>query len=621
MINKRGILFFGILLAIAILYIVPYVSAVDVCCEQTLNGAICEDTTSDNCAVGAAQTETSCALTAFCKLGTCIDNERGECRPNTPKKACEEINGFWDERDTEEIPQCSLGCCFVGGETSFVTSTQCKTLAGLYGVEKIFDETITNSLECAVSGMSEIKGACVYAEEGEFGNTCSITTEKDCRQKGIDFSDSNAEFFPEFLCTAEELNTNCAIPPKSNIKTECNDEKVYFTDTCGNLANVYDAARYEDENYWTKMIEPENSCGYGLNVAGNATCGNCNFGISSTCSEVKRGETATPRYGNYICRELDCEYDANGDGRKERFLHGEKWCAIGNINPGTSIIDENKTTIPNPFTENVPGSNYYVLKCNDGEVDYEMCGEGVRDQLCSQTTVYPDGVTPFRNAACSVNVWGDCTSIANKEDCEDVERRDCKWIPTFSRTDDDRLTTWVPRIDGDSAPLIKTDGNLPKAKGGFNVQQIISLIAKGGMTNLINVNNYRLGHVDKGHISGNIDADSNFQHGVCVPKYAPGFDFMANFSSSNGEKREALAQEGSDICSLASATCVVKYEKKAGGTWRAVENSECEPDPEGPYLWYESMKNICASLGDCGNSINYIGQPGDIKDDFKGLNE
>src|SRR3990172_7372966 len=614
MVDKKRFLFLAIFLAIAAIYVLPYVSSADICCEQTINGAICQDNTSDNCATGAAQTETSCELTAFCKLGTCIDNDRGECKPNTPRKACEEIDGFWDERDSEEIPQCSLGCCFIGGETSFVTSTQCKTLAGLYGVEKIFDETITNPIECIASGTSEVKGACVYAEEGEFGNACSITTENECRLKRIDFPDSNAEFFEDYLCNAEELNTNCVKSPPLKATT-CSEEIVYFTDTCGNLANVYDSTRYNDESYWTKMIKPEDSCGFGLDVGGNTTCGNCMFGLGSTCSAVKRGETGVPKYGNYICRNLDCEYDGDGDGDKETYQHGEKWCAVGRINQGVGAIDENKTRIPDPFRENVPGSSYFVMTCRDGEVDYEMCGEGVRDQICSQTTVYPDGVTPFRNAACSVNEWGDCTSIANKEDCEDVEIRDCKWIPTFSRTDDDRLTTWIPRIEGDSAPLIKTDGSLPKGRTGFNVQQILGIISKGGMERLININNYRLGNDGE-------KRDSNFQHGVCVPKYAPGFDFMANFSSNKEEQRDKLAQEGSDICSLASATCVVKYEKKLGGTWTAKENSECEPDPDGgPYLWRESMNNICVSLGDCGSTVNYIGQPGDVKDDFKGLNE
>jgi hypothetical protein len=91
------------------------------------------------------------------------------------------------------------------------------------------------------------------------------------------------------------------------------------------------------------------------------------------------------------------------------------------------------------------------------------------------------------------------------------------------------------------------------------------------------------------------------------------FDFTGNITKISGKEN---SNEAADICSLASATCVIKKEKSLGGTWEAVENSECEPDPNGPYLWYESMRNICASLGDCGSTVNYIGEEGDDKKDI-----
>lgn len=411
MINKRGTLttlnlIVGFLLLFVILInLLPLISSADktICCEKTVKGAVCQNTEPSNCASGARKADTSCEQTSFCKMGTCIDNKAGECKPNTPKKACDDIQGFWDQRKSEEIPQCKLGCCFIGEETTFVTKTQCKTTAGFFGVEMIFDSSITNSLECAASGLSEDKGACVYQTGDEFGNTCRFTTEKECRKMKTDNSDSNAEFFKDYLCTADELNTNCA----KTQKTTCKDEMVYFTDTCGNLANIYDASKITDVAYWTKIVKLEDSCGIGKSNANSQTCGTCNYYLGSTCSEIKRGETATPKYGNYICRDLGCEYDTNGDGKKEKYSHGEDWCAIV---PGVSKISENEKKITNSFQENLPGSKYAMLSCRDGEVDYTEC-EDFRTEVCIENTIYLEGNKPFRSAKCSLNLWIDCTSV------------------------------------------------------------------------------------------------------------------------------------------------------------------------------------------------------------------
>lgn len=611
MVKKEKILLFFIL-AVAILYFLPSVSSANVCCEKTLSGAICQDTTSDNCAPGAAQNPTSCSQTSFCRLGTCIDNKAGECKPNTPQKACEGIGGFWDQRIEDEISQCQKVCCYIGGKATFVTQTECKTLSGLYGFETVSDKTIKNALECLASGISEDKGACVFDEEAGFGKTCEFTTEKKCRDMKTAFPDLNTEFFKDYLCSAEELGTNCA----QSKKTTCNNEKVYFLDNCGNLANIYDASKLNDNAYWSKIIEPGDSCGFGSSNADSKSCGNCNYNLGSTCSEAKRGETTIPTAGDFICRDLSCEYDNNGDKKMEQYQHGERWCATIS---GTSKIISDKEAIPNSFKENLPGSEYIVLSCNNGEVDYEQC-LGARQEICIENTIYPDGITPFRNAICSPNLWKDCTSISSKEECEDIEKRDCKWIPILARTDDDRLTTWKPNQEGDAAPLIKIDSDLPVGKGNTflvsSKNQILDLIKRINDVK-IDINNYKIGNEEE-------DRNSDFQNGVCVPRYAPGFDFMAKASGGSEEDMKKLREEAQDICSLASAKCVIKQTKKIGGSWKSVENSECEPDlsgTNGPYLWLKSMKNICYSLGDCGATLNYEGDKGDIKTEFIGPEE
>jgi hypothetical protein len=188
-----------------------------------------------------------------------------------------------------------------------------------------------------------------------------------------------------------------------------------------------------------------------------------------------------------------------------------------------------------------------------------------------------------------------------------LEKRDCKWVPVFARTDDDRLTTWKPSQEGDAAPLIKTDSDLLLGRDlRSNIKNITELIKNSNLD--IKTGNYEL----------NSENMISFQNGVCVPIYAPGFDFMGNTSGGTPAQMKNLSDEAQTMCSLASARCIIKYEKGIGGTWKAVENSECEPDPNGPYLWYLSMKNICISLGDCGSTLNYLGDKGDKKEDLIG---
>ncbi len=61
------------------------------------------------------------------------------------------------------------------------------------------------------------------------------------------------------MCSAETLATNCG-PTEQTTCVEDADE-VRLVDSCGNLANVYDASRVNDPEYWTKFIGPLDSCG------------------------------------------------------------------------------------------------------------------------------------------------------------------------------------------------------------------------------------------------------------------------------------------------------------------------------------------------------------------------
>ena len=87
------------------------------------------------------------------------------------------------------------------------------------------------------------------------------------------------------------------------------------------------------------------------------------------------------------------------------------------------------------------------------------------------------------------------------------------------------------------------------------------------------------------------------ENGVCVPKYSPGLDFWNPDSDAES------------VCSVASTTCVVTFEKDLTGNEKCIDNCECLESS-----WGNKMNDICTSLGDCASNVtivkNYIGVGG-----------
>ncbi len=475
-------LIFGILLFLS----GSVFSLVSYCCEKTESGAWCQNAPEQECNAGYQKTPTSCESTSYCKMGCCYNNKEGTCSSNTPERVCREDGGIWSDSADCSIPECQLGCCLIGDQAAFVTGTRCKRLANLYGLDIDYRLDIANEFECIASTTSQVKGACVYVED--YQNECKFITQKECKELGK----TDLKFYADKLCTAPELNTVCA-PTKKTTCIEGKDQ-IFLLDSCDNIANVYDSTKIDSQEYWSRVYDITESCGYGSSNAGSSTCGNCDYYYGSTCKEYKRGEDrVSPVAGDYICKDLSCTYGGN------TYQHGESWCET------------------NSNKENVPGSKYFRLMCYNREVLVEPCAE-YRQQICTENVV-----NGFSFAACTVNKWQDCMLQIEEDDCLNIDRRDCKWVKDV----------YIP----------------------------------GG--------------------------NSSKNGGVCVPANAPGFDFW----NSEGD--------ASNICSTASTTCVVKYEKKLTGGRECVENCEClEPE------WEEAMKEMCVSLGDCGVKTNFIGKQG-----------
>lgn len=361
------------------------------CCEKTTSGAWCLNSPETQCDSTYKKAPTSCESTSYCRLGTCIDSEEGTCLENTPQRICEADNGIWYDKESNSISQCTLGCCLLGDQAAFVTQTRCKRISALYGLETNFRLDISNEATCIASITSEVKGACVFEKELE--KTCSFITKKQCSEIS-----GNTSFHEEYLCSDETLGTNCG----PSLKTTCVDGKdeVYFLDTCGNIANVYDASKINNKEYWTKVKDVSESCGYGSSNANSATCGNCDYYLGSTCKAYDKSEDKSkPNYGDNICRDLSCKYEG------KIYQHGETWCAD---NEGSK--------------DNLPGSRYFRLVCYNGDVTVEPCDD-FRQGICIESDI-----AGFKTAACRVNKWQDCSAQGNSKDCENSDRRDCNWL-------------------------------------------------------------------------------------------------------------------------------------------------------------------------------------------------
>lgn len=427
---------------------VAFASAADVCCEKTVNGQWCQLEAQTNCNSSWSIAQTSCDQTTFCQKGTCVNEQDGTCTPNVPKGDCENQGGTWSLGDKEDIPSCKVGCCIAGEEVAFVNPATCEQIGSDNGVNVNFRGDITSLEQCLTLSTGTKKGACVLPEQnstssGNFftnllggsptGETpsrlqnCKMTTQSDCISQGGSFNEG-------LLCTAQGLS-NCA---KSK-NTKCVDEKVYFLDTCGNLANVYDSNMYSDSdsgwnanmiNYWTNIQDPTCTVQNG----GSSTCGDCDYVTGTICSKYHSGDEGMPSnppaFGDNVCRDLSCHYDTNHNGHidaGEVYKQGESWCAeTPGTYPHVPVIMNStvKNELRNSSKYNLPGSRYIKLMCYDGEVIQEECKD-YRNSICKESKDSA-GIT---HAQCIANGAALCFQIDNKTGCE--AKDDCKWIEGY----------------------------------------------------------------------------------------------------------------------------------------------------------------------------------------------
>ena len=351
--NKfKDIINFGINLLTGFLTIkqIGFVSANDDglwCCEiLESNDATCQPISAgdDSLCDSSGQTwYTDCELTSLCKTGTCIDEEYGTCSPGTKK----ECGDNWDPLLMNEISECQLGCCSLneGTRKEWWTDLKCNNEGGS------FDNNIPQS-ECKV--LTEEMGACVLGN-----NDCRFTTEEDCEVN------LNGEPHPGLLCSNPDLGTNCGGPETTGeIQTTCYNDKVYFLDNCSNIANIYDADKWDVDDYWKFVQEPICDA-----IDNPATCGNCDGTISICASSFEAG--INPEYGNYACKDLSCKDDDFFSKHGRNPLNQESWCVY------ESHVGESRDVV---------GSEHRARWCDKGKIKYKVCGN-YRGKICGEKQI------------------------------------------------------------------------------------------------------------------------------------------------------------------------------------------------------------------------------------------
>ena len=479
--KKKNLVF--ILAAFFLVFAFSFVSAANTCCVQPLEGRWCQDDIPDNECVSGYQKPTSCITYVPCKKGVCYSENSGECSTNTFKAYCESNGNLWFDESKENVVVnglnvCKEGCCFYGDSTNLLSFAKCKSLSLSQGqgIGVNFDPTITDRDTClALSGGNE-EVACIIPNQ--FFRDCRRTTKQDCLSTGGSPSRTG------LLCTAPQLATDCA-PSR---ETVIYNGKVYFTDTCGNRANIYVKNKFTDlSDYWTNIKQSDDSCTISSSAKFSSTCGNCDetqgtIALSYDFAKLNKANQgmAPPEHGKNVCSSMDCYYDTDGISSTPEifYKHGESWCAetegtvhhIKITGETGEFISSDKTresltnyvagVYKNNFVQsfkesyneyNIPGSRYSKLTCIDGVVYEDSCKD-FRQEICMESTMSPT-TGNFKVAKCMNNDVLSCGNYTSKTSCE--KGLFCKWIYGY-RFDGQKVNTIHERVEeyqGSCVPL------------------------------------------------------------------------------------------------------------------------------------------------------------------------
>ncbi|RMD46111.1 hypothetical protein D6829_00375 [Candidatus Pacearchaeota archaeon] len=318
------------------------------CCEVDNHGNFCTYVERGLCK--GSFVPKKCSVADFCQAGCCYNQGTGSFRDGVLKRECKRNGWKWGEGSCASVPGSELGCCIIGRSTSFTTRGKCEREAEQQKLSFKWDRDMDEA-QCKMYVLNQSFGACVIERKNK--KTCKMLTAAECSKIS-----NSASFHKGLLCTASSIGL-C----KPTRETSCfeNFDEVYFVDSCGNRANVYDSSKADDPNYWERIISPKKSCNFN-DPNGNAdskTCGNCNRIKGGICASAKK-DGFKPDMGDYYCKKTYCKFE--GKIRRNQ----ESWCYY-----------ETKTGMG----RDPVGSRHFIYRCTDGVVVLEPC-QDFRYKIC-----------------------------------------------------------------------------------------------------------------------------------------------------------------------------------------------------------------------------------------------
>jgi hypothetical protein len=540
------------------------------CCEETKEGAFCQEVTSgDECSSGSSYSPTSCVYTNFCKIGWCID-VGGLCS-ESPQILCGE--GQWSSNKPEI---CTEGCCDLGPNTQFREQSWCDVQGGT------FDATKSRTACRYIS--SDLEGACVYQIGEE--KTCEFNTEAECNKI------VGSKFHEGFLCSHPSFEADCEKQQTIN----CEDGKIYWFDFCGNRENVYEGnSESEKIESWNGGVVKEKGaevCSVDLtNKNSLESCGNCDR-ATSICKQTGIGEISVDE-DNFVCADLGCDED--GDGKNE-WQNGESWCVYEG-----QVGEYSKEGVS--VSSDIPGSSHYKKECNQGEITIDNC-DIYRTQICAENTTQVNGVD-FSRAKCRPNLGRTCFEIDDKDECK--AEPDCR-IQIVDVTGDAQFA--------ESEALTEEWWRMAGLSDAIKDSDLVDFLSVKGLP----------GSSLFGEESTVIDNIDIFYFEACVPKYPIGFNPSSKSGWNNAEEICELASVDCPVLQQYQAKCVSR--DPIFGSCIILEkvyldyiaNKECEKNKD---RFYQQMNDFCVSLGDCAGYINTVGNytgRNSLRTRYEGLN-
>ncbi len=391
--NIKSILFV-IFFVFSTVLIINNVDAANVCCEKTKDNRYCEYVDQSQCAAGSKVASANCESTSFCKLGCGIDLNDGRCYKNTPYALAISREQTFGNDPNCDLPQCKLGCCILGSQSSLATEARCKKEVANYPeLQIIFKADVTDEATCLNLARAQDKGCCKVSRDN-----CKYITRNECNLATAT-NETGTGFFKDTYCSDTKLGCDCVSPKKEENKG-CldNEDDVYYFDSCGNPEGVAE---------------------------------NCDYTKGTLCGKDDND-------GKYKCLPLDCDvtedFNSVDEWNPSNIKNGESWCESDSGTLGDGTKDQRVG-----FGRDVPGSRYYNRLCINNKIFTEPCKD-LRQERCI-STVPGEGLdingVEYHESKCRTNRYQDCNSCNDNtrylsEDemrncCNNPNIRDCYW--------------------------------------------------------------------------------------------------------------------------------------------------------------------------------------------------